>query len=135
MFEPLRFGSHHPHAFAVAPVELSGFLFDLELLRGMRAAPRNGEPAVLAIEIATLDRAVVRFEIAHVGPVDVAARGIHDDAIRMWPMTLGQDRFQIGAVGIHRQDAPGAEVEEEQAPRIGFASHDTYSCFAAAHRA
>jgi hypothetical protein len=58
------------------------------------------EPAVLATEIAALDRAVVHFEIAHVGPVDVAARGIHDDAIRMRSLTLGQDRFQIGALGI-----------------------------------
>ena len=35
---PIEVGSHHAHAFPIAPVELAGFLFDLELLGSERAA-------------------------------------------------------------------------------------------------
>ena len=38
---PVQIGSHHAHAFPIAPVELAALLFELELLRSERAAGRE----------------------------------------------------------------------------------------------
>src|SRR5262249_38028356 len=51
--------THHTHAFSVAPVQLSGGLFDLELLWRERTARRNDGRHVPAVEIRTDEGAVV----------------------------------------------------------------------------
>ena len=85
--------AHDPHALAIAPVELAVRLIEMELLRRERAAGCNDEPAVLAVEVGALDRAIVRAGNAHIGPVDVTGCDIDDDAVGM--RAVGRDDLAI----------------------------------------
>src|SRR5215475_11665358 len=52
-------GAHHAHSFAIAPVELTARLIEMQLLRGERGAAGNNDLAVLSVQIRALDGAVV----------------------------------------------------------------------------
>ena len=71
---------------------------------------------IAAVKIGAIDGAIVRFGVAHVGPVDVTGRGVHDDAVRK-SSAFTDDRFQIGAVGVRGKHAAGAQIQKEQAAR------------------
>ena len=73
--------AHHAHALAVAPIELSARLLEMDLLRREGDALRDDDLAIPAIEVGALDRAVVQVGDTHVGPVDMARLRIHDDAV------------------------------------------------------
>src|SRR6202789_4078260 len=74
-------GTHHAHALAVRPIELPTLLLEMELLWRERAAFRNDESTIAAVEIRAFDRAIIPVRNAHVGPVDVARRPIDRKAI------------------------------------------------------
>ena len=75
--------AHHPHPFAVAPVELAVLLIEVDLLWRERVARRNDDPAIPSVEIGALDGAIVCAGTgAHVGPVDMAGADIDHDAVR-----------------------------------------------------
>ena len=95
--------AHHPHALAVAPIELAVFLIEVHLLRRVRNALRDDDPAIPAIDIGALDRAVVEVGDAHVGPINMARFHIHDDAVG--PMAIADDGRSVGPVRFHRVDA------------------------------
>ncbi|MEI9930165.1 MAG: hypothetical protein WDM89_06355 [Rhizomicrobium sp.] len=103
--------THHPHTFAVGPVESSVRLIQMKLLGRIGVALRHNLLAVLAVEIGPLDRAVVQVRHAHVGPVDMAAFGIDCDAIRI--SASGRDDRFVFAIRVHRQDVAAAEIEDE----------------------
>jgi hypothetical protein len=102
--------AHDAHPLAVAPVELAVLLIELDLLRRVRAAGRDDDPAIASVEIGALDRAVIRRGTeAHVRPVDMAGLDVDRDAIR--EMTVGDDDLPVGAVRPHRVDAAAAHLE------------------------
>src|SRR6185295_17166918 len=51
--------AHHPHALAVAPIELAAVLLEVDLFWRVRDALRDDDPALPAVEIGALDRTVV----------------------------------------------------------------------------
>src|SRR5262249_6138988 len=102
----------HAHAFSIAPVQLSRGLFDLEMLGRERTARWNDGRHVSTVEIRTDDGAVVRLEISHVRPVDMSRGDIDRQAVRELAAFL-DDRPEIGAVGVGRQYAVTAQIEEE----------------------
>src|ERR1700675_4117497 len=61
--------------------ELPVFLIELKLLGSECAAYGNDVPDVFSIEIGAFDGTIVFFQIAHIGPVNVTGRGVHDDAV------------------------------------------------------
>ena len=73
--------THDPHTFAITPVEIAVLLIKLELLGSESATRRNNVRDVLAVEIRTLDGAVVGLGIAHVRPIDMAGSDIHNYAV------------------------------------------------------
>src|SRR5262249_35312115 len=109
--------AHHAHALAVAPIELAVRLIEMDLLRRERTAGRDDDPAIAAVEIGALDRAVVDAGDAHVGPIDMARRDIHHDAVA--EAAIGHDCPLVRAVGVHQMNAPGIELEHEQAAGSG----------------
>jgi hypothetical protein len=74
---------------------------------------RDDDSAIPAVEIGALDRAVIEVGNAHVGPIDVARRHIHDNAVG--ETAIGDDGLAVGPVGIHRVNAVPAQFEKEQA--------------------
>jgi len=74
---------------------------------------RNNDPAVPAVEVGTLNRAVVEVGDTHVGPIDMSRLRIHDDAVGQ--MAIGDDGLFVGPVRIHRVDSVGVYFENEQA--------------------
>src|SRR5277367_2750957 len=112
--------AHDAHPLAVAPVQLAVLLIEMHLLWSVRAADRDDGPAIAAVEICALDRAVVgRDTEAHVGPVEMAGLDVDRDAVRK--TTVGDDDLPLGAVGPHRVDAAGAHLEDEQTADRGLA--------------
>ena len=77
------------------------------------AALGHDRCAIASIDVGPLDGAVVQFDFTHVGPVDVAAFRIDDEAIRM--PALGDNDLLIAAIRIDGEDSALAEVEHEQA--------------------
>ena len=106
-------GSHHTHAFPVAPVELAALLFELELLGSKRPAGSNDGAHVFPVEIRTEDGAVVRFGVAHIGPVHMTGGAIDHQAVRNLSAFL-YDRLEVGAIGIRGQDSSACDIEEEE---------------------
>ena len=105
--------AHHPHAFAVAPVQLAAGGVEVELLGGVRAAAGNDRGAVASVEVDTFDRAIVDRRNAHVGPVDVAGLDIDRDTIG--DGASGDEDRLAGAVGVDgEQPAAAAGFEHEQ---------------------
>ena len=120
IFEPSRFAAHHPHSFAVAPVELAVRLIEMELLRRERAALWDDDLRLLAVEVGALDRAVVQVGNAHIGPVDMAA-----SASTTMPSGRRQsvdDDLAVGAVRIHREDPATAHSRTNSRPSRAFAA-------------
>jgi hypothetical protein len=111
-------GTHQAHALAVTPVQLSAGLFELQLLGSERAALGNDRPAILPVEVSSLNGTVVRRGIAHVSPVNVSRRDIDRDAIGI--SALGDNDLAVGAVRIQRNDTVVAEVHKEQAADCGL---------------
>ena len=105
--------AHHAHALAVAPIELAACLIEVDLFRRVSDALRDNDPAIPAVEVGALDRAVVEVGNTHVGPIDMTRLRIHDDAVGQ--MAIGDDGLFVGPVRIHRVDAAGVEFENEQA--------------------
>lgn len=61
------------HALAIAPVQTVRPFVEHELFRRRNSAGRNNRDDVATVQVATLDRAVLRLGVlAHVGPEDVA---------------------------------------------------------------
>src|SRR5205085_10292196 len=81
--------AHHPHALAVAPVEIAAPLLQVKLLWRERDALGDNDLAIASVEVGALDGTVVEVGHPHVGPVDMAGLDIDDDAIRK--MTIGDD--------------------------------------------
>src|SRR5262249_12677896 len=105
--------AHNAHALAVAPVQLATFLFEMELLGRKRRALRDNRYAIAALEIASLDRAVITVRNAHVGPIDVPGLCIDRDAIR--DPAIGHQNFLVRSIAPDRKDASVASVEHIQA--------------------
>ena len=97
--------AHHAHALAVAPIELAVFLIEMDLFRRVGDALRNDDPAIPAVEVGALDRAVVEVGDTHVGPIDMTRLRIHDDAVGQ--MAISDDSLFVGPVRIHHVDAAG----------------------------
>jgi hypothetical protein len=95
----------------------SALRFELQLLGRERAALANDRLAIPSVEVGSLDGAVVRRGVAHVGPVDVSRPDIDRDAIGV--SAFGNDDLAVGAVRIQRNDTVVAEVEKEQAADYG----------------
>ena len=110
---PVEVAAHHPHALAVAPVQLAAGGVEMELLGGVRAAAGNDRGAVASVEVHTFDRAVVGRRHSHVGPVDVAGLDIDRDAIG--DGASGDEDGLVGAVGVDgEQPSVAAGFEHEQ---------------------
>jgi hypothetical protein len=75
--------------------------------------------AVLAVDVGTLDGAVVKIRDAHVGPVDMTGLGIDDDAVGQ--MAIRYNRLTVRAVRIHRVNTAGVQLEDKKT-RSGCAS-------------
>jgi hypothetical protein len=88
-------------------------------LRSERATLRNDGRQIPPIEVSALYGTIIRAGVAHIGPVDVASRDVHNHAVRK-SSTLIDDRFQIGAVGVHGEHAAAAQIQKEQAARSGL---------------
>ena len=73
--------------------------------------------AIAPVEVGSLNGAVVRLGIPHIGPVDVPRRDIDRDAVGV--SALGDDDLAVGAVRIERDHTVVAEVEKEQATHCG----------------
>jgi hypothetical protein len=96
----------------VAPIELAVFLIELDLLRREGGAAWNDHPAILAINIGALDRAIVDAGIgAHVGPVDMAGADIDGNSVRK--LTIGDNDLAVGTVRVHRVNTAAAQLEKE----------------------
>src|SRR5262245_37740484 len=89
-------GAHHPHAFAVGPVQLAALLVELDLLRRERRALWNDGRAVASVQVYARDRAIVAAWHAHVGPVKVSGFGVDGDAVRQ--PAAGGDDLAVAAV-------------------------------------
>ena len=84
----------------------------MNLFRRIGHAFRDDGFAIGAVEIRALDVTIVQVRHAHIGPVDMAGLGVHNDTVRMG--TVRQDDPFAGTVRIHRQHAVAAEIENEQ---------------------
>ena len=79
----IEIAAHHAHAFAVAPVELAVLLIELDLLGREGGAWRHDHLAIAPSRSArSMEPSFDAGTGAHVGPVDVARRGIDRDAVR-----------------------------------------------------
>ena len=67
---------------------------------------------VLPVEIRTDDGTVVRFEVAHIGPVHMAGGAVDHHAVRKFS-AFHDDRFEIGAIRICGENAAAAQIEKE----------------------
>jgi len=104
--------AHDSHPFAIGPVELAVRFIEMELLRRERAAGWNDEPAILSVDVGAFDGAVVQAgNGAHIGPVDVTCRHVHDNAVGVG--TVSRNDFGVRAVRVHRQHAAAAQIEKE----------------------
>ena len=113
--------AHHPHAFAVAPVQLAADGIEMKLLGGVGASAGNDRGAVASVEVDTFDRAVVDRRHAHVGPVDVAGLDIDRDTIG--DGASGDDDGLVGAVGVDgEQPSAAAGFEHEQLSELNQSS-------------
>jgi hypothetical protein len=83
----------------------------VNLLRRVGNALGDDDPPVAAIEVRTLDRAVIEMGDAHIGPIYMARSHIHDDAIG--EVAIRDNNFVFGAVRIHGVNAVAAQLEEE----------------------
>ena len=110
--------SHHPHSFAIGPVQLPVLPVDLELLRGERAADRYDGGEAGAVQVDALHRTVVELHLAHVAPENMARRGVDGYAVRTLPEAVLK-HFQIGAVGIGREPGARRDIEKEDPPLGG----------------
>src|ERR1700679_476257 len=90
--------THHAHALAIRPIELPTLLLEMELLWRERAAFRNDESTISAVEIRALDRAIIPVRNAHIGPVDVARCPIDRKAIGK-PASR-DECFRVRAIGV-----------------------------------
>src|SRR5258708_2907406 len=95
----IKFRPHDSHAFSIRPATPAMLLIELELLGSKRASLGNNGRYILPVEIGAFDGAIVRFGVAHVGPVDVTGGDVNHDAIRK-SSTLIYDNFQIQAIWI-----------------------------------
>src|SRR5882724_12775292 len=68
--------------------------------------------AVLAVDIGALDGPVIQTRDAHIGPVDMARLGIHDDAV--WQMAIRHDSLAVGTVRIHGVNAAGVNFKDKE---------------------
>ena len=110
--------SHHAHALAIAPIELAVFFIEVDLFRRVGNALRDNDPAIPAVEVGTLDRAVVKVGDAHIGPIDMSRLRIDDDAVGH--AAIGDDGLFVGPVRIHRVDAAGVYFDNEQPASRSF---------------
>ena len=122
----VEIGPHYAHALAVAPVQLSALLFELDLLGRERTALGDDRRSIPPIEVSSLDGAVVELGNPHIGPVEVSRRDIERDAVGV--SALGDDHLAVGAVGIERDDTVVAEVQKEQATHCGLLAGRTLRC-------
>src|SRR5262245_6468625 len=118
-FRAVEVAAHYAHALAVAPIELAVLLIEVELFRRVGDTLRDDDLAIAAVEVGSLDRAVIERGDTHVGPIDVTGLHIHGDAVGV--ATIGDDGLAIGAVGIHRVNAVAAEFKDEQSAGAGNA--------------
>ena len=117
---PIEIASHHPHAFAVAPIEPAVVLIEVKLLGCEGGALRNDDPAISAVQIGALDRAVVLARNAHIGPINMTGLDIDHDAIA--EAAICYDGLVVGAVGIHRLNTAGVQFKHEQSAHRDFAA-------------
>jgi hypothetical protein len=87
----------------------------VNLLRRVGDALRDDGPAVPAVEIGALDRAVVEVGDAHIGPIDMTCLRVHDDAVG--EVAIGDYCFAVGAIRVHRVNTVAAQFEKEQSGR------------------
>src|SRR5262249_13689676 len=111
--------AHHAHALAVAPIELAVRLIEMELFRCVGDALWDDDPAIPAVEVGALDRAVVEVGDTHVGSKELTSLHIHADAVG--EAAIGDDGLAVGTIGIHRVDAVRVQFENEQAAGAGDA--------------
>ena len=104
--------AHDTHPFAIAPVELPASLFEMELLWRERAALRDDGRAILPVEVRSFDGPIVLVRHPHVGPVDVTCFGVDDDPVGQ--TTIRDEHFAISTVGVQRQYATAAKIENEE---------------------
>src|SRR5580704_6347783 len=106
--------SHNPHAFAIAPIKLPALLIELKLLGSERAARWNNLGSIATVKIRALNGAVIRGGYAHIGPIDVPGRDVHNDAI--WKsVSLTHDGPEVRTVGVGGKYLATASTEKEQA--------------------
>src|SRR5580658_2018350 len=106
--------THNPHTFAIAPIKLPALLIELKLLGSESAARRNNVGGIATVKIRALDRAVIRGGYAHIGPIDVTGRDVHNDAV--WEsLSLTHDDLEVGTVGVGGKYLATASTEKEQA--------------------
>ncbi len=89
----------------------------MDLFRRVGDALRDDNPAVPAVEVGALDRAVVEVGDTHVGPIDMTRLRIHDDAIG--EVAISHDGPAVRSIGVHRVNAVAAQFEHEQPPGRG----------------
>src|SRR5260370_33874818 len=73
--------AHDSHSFAVRPVEFAVLRIELKLLGSPRRAGRDNVRDVGAVEVSTIDRAVVGLGISHICPVNVATCDVYHDTV------------------------------------------------------
>ena len=93
-------------------------LLEMELLGRERAALRERSSCDSAVEVGSLDGAVVLAGDAHVGPVDVSCLDIDDDPVGQ--SAIRDEHLAVRAVRIQRDHTAVAEVEKEQAAHCRF---------------
>ena len=74
---------------------------------------------VASIKIRALDRTVIGTGVAHVGPIKVTGREVHNNAVRKSP-SLAHDDLKVGAVGVRGKHLTTTHTEKEQARGCGF---------------
>jgi hypothetical protein len=97
---------------------------ELQLFRGEGAARGDDPDDTTAVQVGSIDVAVVGVRLAHPGPEDMTRLDIDRDAIRN-TRSPGREHRDVGAVRARRHDAAAANVEEEEtAPcRVGRDGH------------
>lgn len=83
----------------------------MDLLRCKCSAWGDNHFTIPTAEVRALDGAIVLGRDPHISPVDVAGLYIHCHAVR--PVAIGRNDLLVRAVGIQREDAASAQIEEE----------------------
>src|SRR4029077_17765487 len=109
----IQIAAHDSHAFAITPVEFPVLRIELELLGSEGATWRNNIRDIPTVEVSSINRAIIRAGVTHIGPVDVAAREVDHDTVGKFS-TLANDGFQVGAVRVRRKDPTPGEIQEKQ---------------------